>query len=131
MKTIILSLHDCWWRKMVAKIKLLEIRKTKPAAAGPFRVLVYVTGGKGICGEFTCNHFYKIRTIPDVQTVLGTVNVTGDSCLTKEQLQEYAGKRSKALWGWAVSDVQEYEEPRPLKLYGLTRPPQSWCYLGE
>ena len=65
--TIILSLHDRWWKKMLAGEKVLEIRKTRPAAAGPFRVLVYITGTGAIQGEFTCNSFLKMRTIPEPQ----------------------------------------------------------------
>lgn len=51
--TIILSLHDRWWGKVLAGEKPLEIRKTRPAGKGPYRVLVYVTGTgeikRGIC----------------------------------------------------------------------------------
>ena len=55
--TIILSLHDRWWKKILAGEKQLEIRKTRPAGKGPFRVLVYVTGTGEIKGEFICNSF--------------------------------------------------------------------------
>ena len=33
--TIILSLHDRWWKKVLAREKPLEIRKTRPAGKGP------------------------------------------------------------------------------------------------
>lgn len=129
--TIILSLHERWWKKMLAGEKLLEIRKTRPAGQGPFWVFVYVTGTGTIQGEFNCNHFFKIRTMPEPQERAGTgpgINVQAGSCLTKQQLKEYAGDSGKPLWGWSVSRVQEYETPRPLSLYGLKRPPQSWQY---
>lgn len=101
--TIILSLHDRWWKKMLAGEKVLEIRKTRPAAAGPFRVLVYITGTGAIQGEFTCNSFLKMRTIPEPQERAG-------SCLTKQQLKEYAGDSGKPLWGWSVSGAKEYAD---------------------
>ena len=136
--TIILSLHDRWWKKMLAGEKPLEIRKTKPAGLGSHRVLVYVTGTGEIQGEFTCNSFYKIRTIPEPQEwarikgLCDTINVQEGSCLTKQQLKEYAGSSGKPLWGWHVSEVKEYYTPHPLSLYGLKRPPQSWQYYrGE
>lgn len=119
--TIILSLHDRWWKKVLAGEKPLEIRKTRPAAAGPFRVLVYVTGTGAIQGEFSCNSFLKIPTIPEPQEREG-------SCLTKQQLKEYAGDSGKPLWGWSVSGAKEFYTPQPLSLYGLKRPPQSWQY---
>ena len=52
MPVVILSLHQKWWQKMAAGEKVLELRKTTPQCKAPFRVLVYVTGGVGIVGEF-------------------------------------------------------------------------------
>lgn len=132
--TIILSLHDRWWVKVLAGEKPLEIRKTRPAGQGPFRVLVYVTGTGEIKGEFACKDFLKIRTIPEVQSRAGLqkIDVQAGSCLTGQQLKEYAGSSGKPLWGWYVSEVKEYYTPHPLSLYGLKRPPQSWQYYrGE
>ena len=57
--TIILSLHDRWWGKVLAGEKPLEIRKTRPAGKGSYRVLVYVTGTGEIKGEFVCKEFLK------------------------------------------------------------------------
>ena len=54
MPVVILSLHQKWWQKMAAGEKVLELRKTKPQCKAPFRVLVYVTGGAGVLGEFIC-----------------------------------------------------------------------------
>ena len=132
--TIILSLHERWWRRILAGEKRLEIRKTRPADPGPFRVLVYIVGTGEIQGEFTCNSFFKIRTIPKVQSRAGlqAIDVPKASCLTKQQLKEYAGESGKPLWGWSASKAKEYYTPHPLSLYGLKRPPQSWQYYrGE
>lgn len=132
--TIILSLHDRWWGKVLAGEKPLEIRKTRPAGQGPFRVLVYVDGTGEIKGEFVCKNFLKIRTIPEVQRWAGVqkIDVQAGSCLTGQQLKEYVGENGKPLWGWYVSQAKEYYTPHPLSLYGLKRPPQSWqFYRGE
>lgn len=134
LDTIILSLHERWWEKMLAGEKPLEIRKTKPAGQGPYRVLAYITGTGEIKGEFICKDFLKIRTIPEVQNQeeLQKIDVQKGSCLTGQQLKEYAGESEKPLWGWYVSEVKEYYTPHPLSLYGLNRPPQSWQYYrGE
>lgn len=61
---IIISLHPEWWERMKAGEKLLEIRKTRPRGNGPYTVLVYVTGGVGVVGEFVCDCFYKLDTVP-------------------------------------------------------------------
>ncbi len=122
--TLILSLHERWWKKMLAGEKILEIRKTAPVQKDrEYRVLVYVTGGGGVCGEFTCTDFMKIKMLP---ALLETHKK--QSCLTEDQIREYAGEAKKNLWGWAVTDVKEYCNPHPLGLYGLKKPPQSWCY---
>lgn len=126
MKTVILSLHPRWWDKMAAGEKLLEIRKTRPALHGAFRVLVYVTGGVGVCGEFVCPNVWKIQTAPGIQKragMVGSINVERDSCLTREALTAYAGPGGRPLWGWQVERVKTYAQPVPLTLYGMDRPP--------
>lgn len=133
MKTVILSLHPCWWDKMAAGEKLLEIRKTRPVLHGAFRVLVYVTGGVGVCGEFICPNVWKIQTAPNIQKrvgVVASINVERDSCLTQDALADYAGPGGRPLWGWQVERVKTYAQPVPLALYGMGRPPQSWCYFN-
>ena len=89
LDTIILSLHDRWWGKVLAGEKPLEIRKTRPAGKGSYRVLVYVTGTGEIKGEFVCKEILKIRTIPEVQSRAGLqkIDVQAGSCLTGQQLK--------------------------------------------
>ena len=79
-----------------------------------------------------------------------------DSCLSLEDLWEYG--KGKTLYGWHISDLVIYDKPKsindfkkynrdpensacshmPKSFYldcsvckecGLTRPPQSWCYV--
>lgn len=46
----------------------------------------------------------------------------------KKILRYMNGKR---IYGWHISDLKIYDEPKELKDFGLTRPPQSWCYVKE
>ena len=62
--TIILSLHDRWWGKVLAGEKPLEIRKTRPAGKGPYRVLVYVTGTGEIKGGICLQRFFENTDYP-------------------------------------------------------------------
>ena len=81
--TVILSLHERWWKKMLAGEKILEIRKTAPAKKDrEYRVIVYVTGGGGVCGEFICTDFMKIKIFPEL---LETHRE--QSCLTDSQIR--------------------------------------------
>ena len=67
MPMVILSLHQKWWQKMAAGEKVLELRKTKPQCKAPFRVLVYVTGGVGIVGEFICPEVLEIKNFEEAE----------------------------------------------------------------
>lgn len=96
MKSIILSLHKRWWEKIAAGEKVMEVRKSRPRTEGPFRVLVYVTGGVGICGEFICDHFQKIRTLEQTADMAKLEQAT---CLGKEMIQVYAGENRQNVWG--------------------------------
>lgn len=136
-RAIIISLHPEWWREIRLGAKLLEIRKTRPRGNGPYTVLVYVTGGVGVVGEFVCDCFYKLDTVPGLPTWAlppqdsGTpYNLERASCLTRKQLEAYAGDSGKPLWGWHISHVREYEKPLSLPEVGMKKAPQSWCYLG-
>lgn len=137
MRSIIISIHEEWWQRIKAGEKLLEIRKTRPRGNGPYVVLVYVTGGVGVVGEFVCDCFYKLETVPDIVKFAmppqesGTpYNLEKASCLTRKQLKEYAGDTGKPLWGWHISGVAEYNRPLSLAEVNVKKAPQSWCYVG-
>lgn len=51
------------------------------------------------------------------------------SCLTLDELLEYAGEPTRILYGWYISDLKIYDKPKMLSDFGLKRPPQSWCYV--
>ena len=52
------------------------------------------------------------------------------SCLTRKQLKEYAGRSTKPLWGWHITQLKEYVGAISLSEVGVKKAPQSWCYLG-
>ena len=55
MKTVLISIKEKWWKKILSGEKELEIRKNRPKGIEyPFRVVCYVTG-RGIMGAFTCS----------------------------------------------------------------------------
>lgn len=92
---------------------MLEIRKTRPRGNDPYTVLVYVTGDVGVVGEFVCDCFYKLDTMPEI---------------TPWALpQQDSGK---PLWGWHITQLKEYARAISLPEVGVKKAPQSWCYLG-
>ncbi|MEA5143822.1 MAG: hypothetical protein VB023_09645 [Oscillibacter sp.] len=105
-----------------------------------------------VIGEFVCdnitNLFADSRFWLDEKAVEQT-RLTGD------QIRAYANGK-KAIYGWYISDLQIYDKPKELSefkqchkcpygpiercnehqfscdgTYALSRPPQSWCYVGE
>jgi len=134
-RAVVLSLHPELWQQMKTGQKLLEIQKTRPKEDGSYTVLVYVTGG--VVGEFVCDCFYRLDTVPEVVTWAlppqesGTpYNLERASCLTKKQLKQYAGRSGEPLWGWHITQLTEYVKALSLPEVGMKKAPQSWCYLG-
>lgn len=132
MKTILLSLHPKWWEKMLSGEKLIEVRKTAPSNTyEDYRVLIYVTGGVGVVGEFICNHFWRMKLNPSRSAMKEAFSwdIAAQACLTWDEIYEYGGGAGRLLWGWQVTHLKAYDKPKSLSEYGLTRPPQSWRYL--
>ena len=105
---------------MAAGEKVLELRKTKPQCKAPFRVLVYVTGGVGIVGEFICPEVLEIKNFEEAERKARFLHMI----FTIMQ----QGSRNK-VYGWEVSTVREYEKPLTLETLGIKRAPQSWQYV--
>ena len=130
-------------------------------------------GGGKVIGEFTCDRIYEIRKrgIPenfdycylslnewgndDIETEIRAISA---SCVSKEELNGY-GAKAPLLYGWHISDLLIYDQPRELSEFQracpnswycescamyrenngtcgneslqIRRPPQSWCYVEE
>ena len=178
MKSVLISIQPKWCELIASGKKTVEVRKTKPKLETPFKVYIYETQGitetpfideeghhifKGrgqVIGEFVCDSIdqydYGYCTHPEI----GMDYDCGDNwweiaeedlenaCLTYEDFKKYA-YGNKVMYGWHISDLVIYDEPRELRefvkyradweyragiaaLTGLdcneyiTRPPQSW-----
>jgi predicted transcriptional regulator len=120
MPVVILSLHQKWWQKMAAGEKVLELRKTKPQCKAPFRVLVYVTGGAGVLGEFICPEVLEIKNFEEAEK---------KSKVPAHDIHNYAAGSRNKVYGWEVADVKEYPRAVALEELGIKRAPQSWQYM--
>ena len=56
-----------------------------------------------------------------------------ESCLSFKDLRQYIGENFHDIpfYGWRISDLVIYDEPKELSEFGLKRPPQSWNYVVE
>lgn len=120
MPVVILSLHQKWWQKMAAGEKVLELRKSKPQCKAPFRVLVYITGGVGIAGEFICPEVLEIKNFEEAEK---------KSRVPAHDIHNYAAGSRRKVYGWEVAAVKEYPRTVALTELGISRAPQSWQYM--
>ena len=120
MPVVILSLHQKWWQKMVAGEKVLELRKSKPQCKAPFRVLVYITGGVGIVGEFICPEVLEVKNFEEAEK---------KSRVPAHDIHNYAADSRRKVYGWEITAVKEYTRTVTLGELGIKRAPQSWQYM--
>lgn len=91
-----------------------------------------------VVAEFVCNHILFTcgwRLTGDTgkcaPTTASEKCLPFLSCLTLDELLEYAGKPTRILYGWYISDLKIYDKPKKLSDFGMKRPPQSWCYVED
>lgn len=120
MPVVILSLHQKWWQKMAAGEKVLELRKSKPQCKTPFRVLVYITGGVGIVGEFICPEVLEVKNFEEAEK---------KSRVPAHDIHNYAAGSRRKVYGWEITAVKEHPRTVTLAELGIKRAPQSWQYM--
>lgn len=179
---MMLSIRPKWCEKIISGEKTVEVRKSRPKLETPFKCYIYCTlqgcneffrvdlGGdvakwnrgkwadrKGkIIGEFTCD---RIDRLAPANEPYGIYDIDDDyvlqTCLENGALWDYG--HGTPLYGWHISDLRIYDQPRELTefrksclndlycedcaMYSnnngicnngalpLRRPPQSWCYV--
>lgn len=101
----------------------------------------YLGNGK-VIGEFVCD------TIISHCEMANADIAEQQGCIKREDLLRYAN--GKELYGFHISDLVIYDKPKELSEFekpheyiyqsyrkqnsffkGITRPPQSWCYVEE
>lgn len=99
-----------------------------------------------VVGEFVCNKIESFTTDYRANEEQ-TDSLSVQSCLTWGDLFEYE-VNSPCLYAWHISDLVIYDKPKELSEFekprdyihinyrkrnsyfkGITRPPQSWCYV--
>ena len=173
-KAVLISIRPKWVEKIANGEKAIEVRKTRPKLQTPFKCYIYCTqpkyphedfiatdyprpqfyGGGKVIGEFTCDRIFPINVFDNGSIQNWLFENLKRSCLTYEELADYIGN-GKTGYGWHISDLLIYDQPRELsefqratdpcdschaeytwectgcKKWGgdIKRPPQSWCYV--
>ena len=135
MKSVLISIQPKWCEMISKGRKTMELRKNFPKLQTPFKVYIYCTKRAGfitvnrndkvcdrkVIGEFVCD--YILRDCHMANADLAEY----PSCVRREDILRYAN--GKRVYGWHISDLVIYDEPKDLAAFGLSRPPQSWCYV--
>ena len=107
----------------------------------------YETKNKGGCGK-VIGKFDVVQNIEfdPLNHHLYSPDLIEDGCVPIEDLIEYA--KGDVIWGNVLENIERYDKPRELNEFekphdfldqsyrkrnsffkGITRPPQSWCYV--
>lgn len=173
MKSVLISIRPQWVEKIASGQKTIEVRKTAPKEV-PFKAYIYETQGQYIkfihgahtkygygcgkvIGEFVCD---KVEKLEEHIEQGGLYYILSDTFNEQAQLDNWElhdyGK-GKTLYGWHISDLKIYNNPRELSEFfkpcdrfldcctcrrlvhneymscdnKITRPPLSWCYVED
>ena len=138
MKSVLISIQPKWCELIASGKKTVEVRKTKPKLATPFKVYIYCTKGKfepseclrnnlhyddstikvcegqgKVIGEFVCDSIDYVRNYGDAVDWYDCKA----SCLSANEIIEYAKDKNGNFvytYGWHISDLVIYDKPREL-----------------
>lgn len=187
-KAVLIPIRPEWCAKIMTGEKTIELRKTKPKIPTPFRCYIYetrgfqrvgnenlncVVGGKGrgaVIGEFICDQIEGVAVAFNGGSgplkAIGGNEVWFDgaverlACLSTEEICRYVGGIGGRGYGWHISSLKVYDEPKKLSefsalcprvycqdtcpqwkhnhcdrlnngVHPVTRPPQSWMFVEE
>ena len=148
MKAVLMSIQPKWCELIASGKKTVEVRKTKPKLETPFKVYIYCTQGlfkdlgvigeemyqkrMKVIGEFVCDEIIRLNYSCGSYRCDGLNRLENDRIASASQLSLYDIRNYLSCNGgyaWHISDLAIYDKPKELSEFGLTRPPQSWCYV--
>ena len=132
--TIIQAIHKEHADNILSGRKTLEFRKGAPSGDFPYTVYLYETknsGGRGlVVGLYTCEGKIRLNypsSLDKAQAERLLMNYADRGCLSLDRLLAYAD--GGEIIAWCISNPIRFRNPRPLDMFGLKKPPQSWQYL--
>ena len=132
MKSVLISIRPQWVDLIARGVKTIEVRKTRPNMSTPFKCYIYSTKGSKayivdnsfhmdygcvangkVVGEFVCDNITNV--LSDSKFWLDE-KITRQTLLTGNEIRIYAGG-SKKLYGWHISSLQIYDQPKDLSTF--------------
>lgn len=157
-KAVMLSIRPKWVEKIASGEKTIEVRKTRPKLATPFKAYLYVTagnlsyrcpngmichcnGGRAVIGEFVCNKVDWITRIgfsgfpvPSRYSICShsNMNVLPINDLLYAARLTYPELADYLAggegYGWHISDLRIYDEARELSEFQRATDPCDSCH---
>ena len=157
-KAVMLSIRPKWVEKIASGEKTIEVRKTRPKLATPFKAYLYVTagnlsyrcpngmichcnGGRAVIGEFVCNKVDWITRIgfsgfpvPSRYSICShsNMNVLPINDLLYAARLTYPELADYLAggegYGWHISDLRIYDEARELSEFQRATAPCDSCH---
>ena len=159
MAAIMKSVSPRICEKVVNGDCTILVSKTAPKCEVPFKCYIYCTKSRDneiykrykvddiksgkVIGEFVCDKVFLLHPYTYdggnadrerrklIQTFEGSSKeneILAATCLTQDEMFDYIGADNYG-YGWHISGLKIYGNPKELSEFGLTRPPQSWCYI--
>lgn len=136
-KAVLISIQPKWCELIASGKKTIEVRKTKPKLATPFKCYIYCTYGEGLT-EYKdevhpntligcqvsakktfgncCNGKVIGEFVCDTYVVDKTYGhdplFNGAACMSEVDAAWYCV--NKEMYGWHISDLKIYDEPKDL-----------------
>ena len=132
-KSVMISIRPEWVQKILSGEKTVEVRKTAPKIATPFKCYIYCTkprvgkkyeydafglNGKPVecvgtvVAEFICDKVECFGVPYPAYSSKMRKDIMEQSCLTYTELHQYA--KHDHLYSWHISNLKVYDEPKEL-----------------
>lgn len=141
MKSVMISIQPKWCELIASCEKTLEVRKTRPKLATPFKCYIYCTAGTGkntfnvpISHEQILKHYKETGSMECLNCPIGNQKVIGEfmcdtfvidktfghdalfngaACLSEVDAAAYS--LESPMYGWHISNLKIYEKPKSLR----------------
>lgn len=129
MKIVLMSIQAEHNGNIEKGLKKSELRTKAPKIDAPFKVLTYESGLNGrrkVVNEWICKDVTTWLMYMGLPAHLSKV-----ACVSNEYIWQYCDRGNKNIDEMHITDLVIYDTPKDLSEYGLSRPPQSWCYIKD